>query len=160
MSTDPDERALWEFALALYSSPGVEETALRLQDGSGVNVNVLLWTCWLESRGIPLTPTLLADARIAIEDWDQQVVKNLRQLRRRVKALQVRIDNRVNLHSALKQAEVLAEKETLALLSRLVLPQAEGRPAAGANAESCLRMLGIQEDVSALKRAMTKRLPN
>src|SRR5690606_3057428 len=76
---------LWAFADALYSSHGVEETCLHLQDEYGVNVNLMLWCCWLEGRRVELSSMLLDRARHAIEAWDADIIKPLRRARRLVK---------------------------------------------------------------------------
>src|SRR5690554_5692193 len=81
-----NKEALWQFALALYSSPGVEKTLLHLQDQLGANVNLLLWSCWLQKRHIKLTPSLLTSAKGTIAHWDNSVVQSLRHLRRQLKA--------------------------------------------------------------------------
>ena len=43
---------LWNFALACYARPGVEQVFLRLQDG-GADVCLLLCALWLERRQVP-----------------------------------------------------------------------------------------------------------
>jgi len=37
----------WDFSLAVYRRPGVAAACLRLQDEAGVDVNLLLYFCWL-----------------------------------------------------------------------------------------------------------------
>lgn len=146
-------RSLWEFALALYSSPGVEETVLHLQDEQGANVNILLWTFWLESRGIPLSLPLLARAEAAIEDWDTQVVAALRHLRRQLKAPAEREPFARDIRSRIKEAELLAERRCLGLLESLELPRSTHAPRPGENATVYLRHLGVQADCTALLTA-------
>lgn len=148
MSTAEEEQALWEFALALYSSPGVEETVLRLQDRFAVNVNILLWACRLETLGIVLTPALLADAEASTDDWDREVVQTLRQLRRHLRGPRTELRERV------KEAELLAEKESLARLARVPLPAGRERLKPGENLARLLALKGIGEKVPALIQAM------
>lgn len=71
---------LWNFALACYSQPGVEEACLDLQAAGG-DVCLLLTCAWLECRG-----TAHDDARLQLlqrisEDWRTLVVAPLRTLR-------------------------------------------------------------------------------
>lgn len=100
---------LWAFADALYSSRGVEETCLHLQDQYGANVNLLLWCCWLESRGIELTSAGLERAKHAIEQWDADIVKPLRRARRLVKEGALLNNTTRLLKASIQEAELLAE---------------------------------------------------
>jgi len=68
-------KPLWEFALALYSSPGVEEMALFLQDSKRLRVSLLLWLCWLEARKLRLTQQQLQRAEADIAVWDDRLVE-------------------------------------------------------------------------------------
>src|SRR5690606_29038629 len=108
---------LWEFALALYSSPGVEETALYLQDSKRLRVSVLLWLCWLEARNIRLSPAQLSRAEADIAGWDDQVVARLRSMRRRLKKAAARHSGTAALRRNIKHLELLAERYLLARLA-------------------------------------------
>ena len=54
----------WRFSLATYRKPGVADACLALQDGCGVDVNVLLFVTWLGTQGRRLD----ADATRAVAD--------------------------------------------------------------------------------------------
>ncbi|MFB3151067.1 MAG: TIGR02444 family protein, partial [Alphaproteobacteria bacterium] len=41
----------WDFALVVYRRDGVAEACLALQESQGVDVNVLLFCCWLGESG-------------------------------------------------------------------------------------------------------------
>ncbi|WP_104203182.1 TIGR02444 family protein [Billgrantia saliphila] len=113
LATDP----LWDFALSFYARPGVEAACLLLQDEAGVDVCELLWHCWLHRHGLRLVeaPPELA----AIRRWQEEVTVPLRGLRRRLKAEAIRSAGVAHVREQLKQAELAAERETLARLQRL-----------------------------------------
>ncbi|MGQ9426917.1 TIGR02444 family protein [Gilvimarinus sp. F26214L] len=133
--------SLWEFALALYSSPGVEETALKLQDEYGADVVILLWACWLESRGQKLESATLHNAARATADWTALAVLPLRELRRSLKPAAGGKDLVGEVRARIKEAELLAERHSLALLSKVEgVPAHDLRPTA--NAQFYLESLG------------------
>ncbi|ARU28817.1 TIGR02444 family protein [Cellvibrio sp. PSBB006] len=116
----PPAPSLWDFSLALYSAPDVESICLRLQDDFQVNVNILLWCCWLEVRSIRLTPMRLEQACQRIDSWDQSVVAPLRHLRRDIKQHYLANDPQVEAcRQAIKSAELAAEKVELDWLETL-----------------------------------------
>ncbi|KFC50074.1 hypothetical protein DK37_21675, partial [Halomonas sp. SUBG004] len=67
------QRPLWDFALALYARPGVEQACLTLQDEAGVDVCELLFHCWLYQQGLAASPGPLATIRAERMAWQQQV---------------------------------------------------------------------------------------
>jgi uncharacterized protein (TIGR02444 family) len=113
LSTDP----LWDFALAFYGRPGVEAACLLLQDEAGVDVCELLWHCWLYRHGLILAeePSELA----SIRHWQREVTLPLRGLRRQLKAEAARNADTAEVRRRIQQAELAAERETLARLQRL-----------------------------------------
>ena len=76
----------WNFSLELYAGEGVAEACLDLQDRRGCDVNVLLFCCWLGASGRPtLTAERLRAILTASEAWQSEIVKPLREMRRRLK---------------------------------------------------------------------------
>ena len=74
---------LWRFSLMVYSRPGVAAALISLQDRAGHNVNLILFGLWLAvARGGRLDAARLAGARAAIDKLDRDVVLPLRRLRR------------------------------------------------------------------------------
>ena len=107
-----DHPSLWNFSLTQYARPGVADACLQLQDGHGVNVNLLLWCVWLERRGLALDKVRLRKAQKRIHAWDEHYVIPLRHLRRRMKVEFGSADAGIEqLRSQIKQAELLAEKQ-------------------------------------------------
>ena len=72
----------WTFSLRLYRLEGVPPACLRLQDVSGVDVNVLLFVLFAASRGRLLGAGDVASIRAGIEPWKMAVVVPLRGVRR------------------------------------------------------------------------------
>jgi uncharacterized protein (TIGR02444 family) len=75
----------WNFSLEVYGGEGVARACLDLQDRREVDVNVLLFCCWLGASGRgridkPDLQGLIATVR----DWQREVVKPLRLARRRL----------------------------------------------------------------------------
>lgn len=118
----PWQQTLWDFALAFYARPDIEAACLRLQDGAGLDVNALLWACWLEGHG--LTPTadlaaadhpLWADVRA----WQREITTPLRHQRRALKARASSNSDIAELRATIKHAELLAEREALSQLQTM-----------------------------------------
>ncbi|WP_168015764.1 TIGR02444 family protein [Halomonas salinarum] len=121
-TTSPWRLTLWDFALTFYARPGVEAACLRLQDGAGLDVNALLWACWLERHD--LTPT--ADMAAAdhplwadVRTWQREITTPLRHQRRALKARANVNPDIAELRATIKHAELLAERETLAQLQAI-----------------------------------------
>jgi len=76
----------WNFSLELYGGEGVAEACLDLQERRGCDVNILLFCCWLGASGRPtLTADRLRTILSASAAWQAEVVKPLREIRRRLK---------------------------------------------------------------------------
>ena len=71
----------WDFSVRAYNQPGVADACLVLQDQHGLDVNLLLYCCWIgASRGaIPESDLTAALEFSAI--WSANVVRPLRQVR-------------------------------------------------------------------------------
>jgi len=83
----PSENSpFWTFSLAFYRQPGVAEACLRLQDESGVDVNVLLFLLWQASKGWELSPAEVGELDQHVAAWRQMTVIPLRSVRRALKS--------------------------------------------------------------------------
>lgn len=154
MAATTDGNSLWEFALALYSSPGVEETTLHLQDELGANVNIVMWASWLETRAIPLTPGLLQEAEFTISAWDQEVVQVLRGVRRRVKSFEAESDLARELRALVKQAELLSERRCLSLLEEITTGPSGRNLKVGENVDFYLGGVSADVDLQPIRQAL------
>ncbi|ARP80016.1 TIGR02444 family protein [Bordetella genomosp. 8] len=77
--------SFWTFSLAVYARPGVPEACLALQDGYGLDVNVLLFALYAAQHGAALDTDAFEDLDGAVANWRRQVVAPLRAIRRHVK---------------------------------------------------------------------------
>lgn len=112
MSVPPDN-PFWDFSVAVYGQPGVAEACLHLQDTAGVDVNVLLYCCWLARR----RPEALTEAEISAiaartEVWRNEVVRPLRSVRRWLKGGRTGLpaESVESLRSAVKKIELQSER--------------------------------------------------
>ena len=73
----------WDFSLGLYGKPGVADACLFVQDRYGMNVNLILFCIWFaDNGGGSLTGENISTALLRIADWQGQVIKPLREIRR------------------------------------------------------------------------------
>jgi uncharacterized protein (TIGR02444 family) len=117
------DNPLWRFALAHYRRRGVAVACLALQDGAGIDVNLLMFALWHGASGRGrLGRTALSRLVRAVAAWQSQVVMPLRDLRRRLKPL---VDDPTlgllvrpisGLRSDVKRLELEAERVELAML--------------------------------------------
>ena len=141
--------AFWQFSLRLYSSSAVQEACLALQDGSGVDVNVMLFALYMASQGKRLSEAEIRQIADSVESWRTDVVVPLRSARRALKSPAAAIDpaGAESLRSIVKKAELEAERlQQVALFARsgaLGTPSAPGITAA-LNLQAYAAALGRQ----------------
>ncbi|GAB1265584.1 TIGR02444 family protein [Aurantivibrio infirmus] len=138
---------LSKFALALYSSPGVEETSIALQDSLGANVNLLLWCVWLESMSVLLSSEVLNQAEQTIFPLEKNIIAKLRQIRREIKARQIDTSKNQRFYQLIKRLELLAEMRVIESLWNLSEKYVNktGSLEQGANVKFYLSSLGDRE---------------
>lgn len=78
--------ALWQFTLAAYKREGVPATCLALQDGYGLDVNVLFLCLFAGARGHELPTHEFALIDDIVAPWKEGVIHPLRSVRRLLKA--------------------------------------------------------------------------
>jgi len=82
------ETPFWRFSLNLYRQPGVSEACIALQDGCGVDVNLLLFLFWLASDDRQLSA---ADVKLLddnVRDWRNLTIVPIRDTRRKLKGVE------------------------------------------------------------------------
>ena len=77
--------SLWDFSLAVYRSEAVQNSCLALQDRHGLDVNILLFCCWLAARNCAIDDTGMAAVLADTSEWHSSVVVPLRAIRRGMK---------------------------------------------------------------------------
>ncbi len=114
----------WDFSLSLYAEEGVAPACLALQDRLGLDVNVLLFCCWLGfSRWGALNAASLAGIVASVEAWQDEVVGPLRKLRVALKTRPPGApgEQSENLRERIKSCELEAERIEQLML-RAALP--------------------------------------
>ncbi len=85
MDNQPPASPFWTFSLRLYGRPGVPQACLKLQDGAGVDVNVLLFLLFAASSGRAIDRRGVDALKSAMSAWTAHVVIPLRETRRALK---------------------------------------------------------------------------
>jgi uncharacterized protein (TIGR02444 family) len=139
----------WMFSLALYRSNGVPSACIALQDGQGVDVNLLLFGLWLASEGRAVSPEDLRAADEQVSGWRTQAVIPLRGVRRllREPPAVVAGDAAAALRDKVKAVELEAERLQQEALFALRPVEAWGQPSAREpagvnNVDACASMMG------------------
>jgi uncharacterized protein (TIGR02444 family) len=143
----------WRFSLAIYRMDGVPPACLALQDGHGLDVNLMLFALWLASQGRALSPDDISDADSAVMEWRSEAVVALRRVRRYLRSPPDAFDAKATsaLRDRIKAVELEAERlqqEALFALrpvsswGRVELPE----PAGAFNMEACAGCLGATFD--------------
>jgi uncharacterized protein (TIGR02444 family) len=116
-----DEPPLWRFSVAFYAAPSVARALITLQDGDGLDVNLMLFALWLGVSGRSrLGSDGLRAAECAVCTIRADVVKPLRALRR---SLGQNPDAGVQrLRDEVKALELAAEKVVQSRLARFAGP--------------------------------------
>ena len=147
----------WRFSLRIYGTPGVPAACLTLQDGSGVDVNVLLFGLFAASQGRKLGPADVSAIATAIEPWKLHAVVPLRGVRRFLKETPAGFEAQdiPALRQRVKMMELEAERLQQEVLYSWWPMEALGAPApateaARANVDAYASALGAQFDSGAV----------
>ena len=134
----------WNFSLQLYGKPGVGPACIALQDGLGLDVNLLLFCCWHGRENRALGEADIRRAMAAAEAWQREVVQPLRAVRRRLKSgvPQVPPLESEALRRKVNDLELEGERIAQATLEALPAPAAGRRPAVEANLRLYLKVMG------------------
>jgi uncharacterized protein (TIGR02444 family) len=151
----------WDFALEVYRRPGVSDACLTLQERHQVDVNLLLFVCWVGAcGGGRLSRDEVVRCREAVAPWHDSIVRPLRGVRRILKgglgdAPQELSDG---LRRAIQAREIDAEHIEQLMLAQTVhrepnpgIPLAERLDHASRNALTYLAVLDAGADPSAQK---------
>ncbi|MFN0042707.1 MAG: TIGR02444 family protein [Alphaproteobacteria bacterium] len=76
----------WDFTLQIYGKDGVSPAVIALQDKRGLDVDILLFCCFLAVTGRgALGAAEAAKAKALADPWQAQVVNAIRLVRRKLK---------------------------------------------------------------------------
>lgn len=120
-STFPDN-PFWKFSLRIYSKDGVASACLSLQERHGLDINILLYLCWLgahEKRGLD-EPSVRQIVN-TVGPWHDGQVRGLRQLRIDLKANKLGAPEGLgeSLRDQIKSSELYAERIEQMMLHQL-----------------------------------------
>ena len=82
----------WRFSLHFYRRPGVSEACIAVQDGCGVDVNLLLFLLWLADDGQLLSVDVVRKLDEKVRDWRNLTIIPIRDARRRLKGAQTLVE--------------------------------------------------------------------
>jgi uncharacterized protein (TIGR02444 family) len=144
----------WDFSIAVYSASAVQDECLNLQDQFGLDVNLLLLCAFLGAvHGVALTSNDIASVRQQVRPWHEDVVRQLRAVRRSLKtiplpdadassaATQVRTQVKVAELESERIEQTMLEQWAKARLS--AWPRANAREAVPTNLQALLAAYGI-----------------
>jgi len=152
---------LWSFSLEFYERPGVAAALTALQDGAGLDVNLILFAMWLGLAGGGRLDEQGHDAADrAVCGIRVDVIEPLRALRRRLKTAAAADIQR--LRERIKTIEIDAERAAQDRLAALAGPafradQAERLADAEANLARVLGPAAAQGEAAAVIRDELKR---
>lgn len=139
----------WRFSLSLYRMEGVPPSCIVLQDGHGLDVNLMLFALWLASKGRALPSEELRDADSAVREWRSQAVVALRGVRRYLRNSSAAFDATAcaALRERIKAVELEAERLQQEALFALRSVDDWGRPetperAGEINMDACAAAIG------------------
>lgn len=138
------DNPFWLFSWDLYHRPGVADACLALQDVHGVDVNVVLFCCWAGRCGRVLTDDELAAVNTSSEAWQSDIVRPLRDVRRRLKTQDLApAEEAAALRETIKARELEAERIEQAILHGC-LPIEELAPSPPAAVENLAAYLAVR----------------
>ena len=84
-SGDFPANPLWDFSISVYGREGVGPACIALQDRRGLDVNMLLWCCWVGAEGGgAIGEAAMGRAVDRVAPWREAVVEPLRRARRAI----------------------------------------------------------------------------
>lgn len=118
----------WNFSLAVYGASAVQDECLKLQDEFGLDVNLILLCAFLGAvHGVALTANDIAAARQEVQQWQEQIVRPLRAVRRNLKTAAL-ADTEDATAAAQLRAQVKAAELELERIEQMMLDRwAEAR---------------------------------
>ena len=141
----------WRFSLRYYRQPGVGEACIALQDGAGIDVNLLLFLMWQASQGRTFTAAEIDEFERRIGAWRNMTVVPLRAVRRALRSPPALVEGAVAeaFRNKIKAVELEAERlqqeamdqmsRTLPLGRPALLPQDAARDSVSAYEASCAK---------------------
>ncbi|VAW61172.1 hypothetical protein MNBD_GAMMA09-361 [hydrothermal vent metagenome] len=73
--------SFWQYSTQIWSLPEVEPACLNLQNSFGLNVNMLLYSCWIGEQSLCLSDDDLQTLLDSVKPW-QTIIQPLRDSRK------------------------------------------------------------------------------
>jgi uncharacterized protein (TIGR02444 family) len=143
----------WRFSLRFYRQAGVSDACIALQDGCGVDVNLLLFLFWLADSGRLLTSDEVKNLDDSVRDWRNLTIIPIRDTRRKLKGARTLVDPGLQevFRDRVKAVELEAERLQQEGLYAFTQSGPLGRPAAPGDA--------ARANISAYARLMGTSFP-
>src|SRR6202030_930629 len=84
----------WRFSQKYDGQAGVSDAGIALQDGCGVDVNLLLFLFWLASERQALSPDEVKKLDATMKSWRELTIIPIRDTRRKLKGAKTFVDPR------------------------------------------------------------------
>jgi len=144
------ETPFWRFSLNFYRQTGVSDACIALQDGCGVDVNLLLFLFWLASERRQLSPDDVKKLDDQVRDWRILTIIPIRDARRKLKGAATLVEpgKQEAFRNKVKAVELEAERLQQEALydftkSGPLGVQASPHAAARANVAAYERVMGV-----------------
>ena len=144
----------WRYSLKFYGQAGVSDACIALQDGCGVDVNLLLYLFWLASEGRQVTADDVKMLDDKVKSWRELTIMPIRDVRRRLKGARTFIDPAKQ--EALRDEVKVAELEAERLQQEGLYAVTQSGPPLGTAAEPGI---AARANIAALAGALGKTFP-
>ncbi|NTS75687.1 TIGR02444 family protein [Catenovulum sp. SM1970] len=109
--------SFWQYSLTLYQQTQMQSLCLQLQNEYQVNVNLLLFCCYLQSLDKALSALQLKDIETALLPFNKAYTTKLRQLRQNLKTDETLVaTTQQTLKQALLKCELTMEQHEQAII--------------------------------------------
>ena len=140
----------WRFSLNFYRQTGVSDACIALQDGCGVDVNLLLFLFWLASESRQLSSDDVKKLDERVRSWRELTIIPIRDARRKLKGAATLVEpgKQEAFRDKVKAVELEAERLQQEALydftkSGPLGTQASARAAARGNLAAYERVMGV-----------------
>jgi uncharacterized protein (TIGR02444 family) len=140
----------WRFSLNFYRQTGVSDACIALQDGCGVDVNLLLFLFWLASESRQLSADEVKNLDDRVRSWRELTIIPIRDARRKLKGAATLVEpgKQETFRNKVKAVELEAERLQQEALydftkSGPLGTQASARAAARGNLAAYERVMGV-----------------
>jgi uncharacterized protein (TIGR02444 family) len=110
--TQVETTPFWRFSLKFYRQNGVSDACIALQDGCGIDVNLLLFLFWLAGDGRQLSADEVKKLDDQVRSWRELTIIPVRDARRKLKGAATLVEPRKQeaFRNKVKAVELEAER--------------------------------------------------